>query len=114
MSTNTEPRSANKAVIDAATVNPLIGAFPPIQTKKQFAAMMQMSTRTVVEWMHRGMPFLKPGPRKSLILTSDALAWLNANYSVRGRPSNFKPRKGIKPTSDQLKTKSTGPDRPKQ
>jgi len=65
---------------------------PFVQTKRQFAASMCMSTRTIVSWMSAGMPHLRPGPRKILVVTADALAWLRGRYQVQGRPSSYRPR----------------------
>jgi hypothetical protein len=64
-----------------------------IQTKREFAATVRMSQRTVVGWMSRGMPHLRPGPRKILIETGPALEWLRSQCEVRARPSDYRPRR---------------------
>lgn len=61
------------------------------ETKKEFAEGRRVCTRTVEHWFSAGMPHLKIGPRKSLIETAPADAWLRERFSV-GSISTYRPR----------------------
>ncbi len=60
--------------------------------KKQFAALVQMSPRTVQNWCGTGMPHLIPGPRKILIEVAPALDWLRETFGAKGRVTSYRPR----------------------
>lgn len=89
---NPNPPTATTNLSSLAAVIPQSG-FPPIQTVKQFCGMVQMSVRTVKNWIvPGGMPCLRPGPRKILIETEPALAWLRESFGVKGRVTSYRPR----------------------
>jgi hypothetical protein len=58
---------------------------PYTLTTEAAAVRYSVSKRTLSIWRTKGMPYLLPGPRKVLYITSDTDEWVRTKFAV-GRP----------------------------
>jgi predicted DNA-binding transcriptional regulator AlpA len=61
------------------------GAMPRYGGKRDVAQMMQMSTRSVDNFLARGCPHLKIGKRRIRFDMSEVRAWLTDNFHTQRR-----------------------------
>ncbi|MSU36665.1 MAG: hypothetical protein EXS36_16520 [Pedosphaera sp.] len=72
--------------------SPATLALPAMATKKEIAALLRTSIRTITTLVVRGCPVIRIGPRKDYFEPEKVLTWLRDNYGVRAQISNYRPR----------------------
>jgi hypothetical protein len=68
------------------------GAVTAFLTKRQYAQVRQVSTRTVEHWYAQGMPHLRIGTRKTLIEVGPADEWLRERFRVGKGIASYRPQ----------------------
>jgi hypothetical protein len=59
------------------------GSPPRLGTKKDVAAMIQMSPRSVDNYLAAGLPCIKLSPRRCRFDLDECAAWFKTNYGVQ-------------------------------
>jgi hypothetical protein len=73
----------NKPMTDAATVNTELATVPRYGSKRDVAAMLQMSVRSVDNFCAAGMPFLRVSSRKLRFDMAEVRQWLSETYRTQ-------------------------------
>jgi hypothetical protein len=77
-------KNRNVKALEAPNSQPMLAA-NEITDKRGYAGHWQSSTRSVDNWIARGMPCLRIGKRKVRILTSEADAWMREQFGGQRR-----------------------------
>jgi predicted DNA-binding transcriptional regulator AlpA len=75
----------NISATDAATVNTELATVPRYGSKRDVAAMLQMSVRSVDNFVARGCPHLRVSSRRLRFDMGEVRAWLTENFKTQRR-----------------------------
>ena len=63
-----------------------------LSRKKELSTLLQVSPRTIENFVQRGMPCIRPSSRLVLFDKAACLKWLHESYAVAAKPSSYRPR----------------------
>ena len=75
----------NNSATEAATVNSELTAVPRYGSKRDVAAMIQMSVRSVDNFVAKGCPHLRVSSRRLRFDMGEVRAWLADNFRTQRR-----------------------------
>jgi len=71
---------ANKLNLERnKTAKPATNAPEPLLTKKEIAAFLQLTPRSIENWQNKGLPHFRLGARRCRFRLADVVAFLESN-----------------------------------